>query len=46
LQLAVDGRRLKALCAQEVLAITVEIDGRDAAQVAKLAACLSFEPST
>jgi hypothetical protein len=44
LQLAVDGGRLKVLGAQEVPAITAKIDGRDAAQVARLAAGLSFEP--
>jgi hypothetical protein len=36
---------MKALGAQEVLAITAKIDGRDAAQVARLAAGLSFEPN-
>ena len=45
LQLAVDGGRLEALGAQEVLAILDELDGRDAAQVARLGAGLSLEPA-
>jgi hypothetical protein len=44
LQLAVDGGRLEALGTQDVLAVIDEIDGRDAAQVARLGAGFPLEP--